>query len=119
MPSSGPGDAAAESSTTNDGGADTGPVVAASDGGCDGSVPGMSAGSESQCAGKQGQPAPGADGGAPGSTCAAAEECQAFCCTCGDGGAFVSSVSVCGCGNACANAAETCAFYERTFQLCQ
>lgn len=114
-------DAASDASTTADGAADAGPIVPASDGGCDGAVPGMSAGSEAQCAGKQGQPAPGSTGAAPGAPCTSAEDCQAICCTCsGDAGAsFVSSVAVCGCGNVCASALETCAFYEKTFALCQ
>jgi hypothetical protein len=116
------GDASTDGATAADASADTGPIIPASDGGCDGSVPGMSAGSESQCAGKQEKPAPNGTGADPGASCAAAEDCKPFCCTCtgGDAGAsFVSSVSVCGCGNVCASAQETCAFYEKTFQLCQ
>ena len=117
--SSGGGDAGGDVAATDAG--DSGPIIPASDGGCDSSVPGMSAGSEAQCAGKQGQIAPGATGAEPGAACTTAEDCRAFCCTCtgGDAGAsFNSSVSVCGCGNVCASAQETCAFYEKTFQLC-
>lgn len=114
-------DAAADGASATDAAVDSGPIIPASDGGCDGSVPGMSAGSEAQCAGKQGRPAPGSTGAAPGAACTLAEDCQAICCTCsGDGGAsFVSSVAVCGCGNVCASAQEACAFYEKTFALCQ
>jgi hypothetical protein len=118
--SGGTPDAATEASVS-DASTDTGPVVPASDGGCDGSVPGLSAGSNAQCAGKEGQAAPGSTGAAPGAACAAAEDCQAICCSCtADGGAsFVSAVSVCGCGNVCASAQEACAFYDKTFALCQ
>jgi hypothetical protein len=123
--SGGTPDAAIEASAP-DAAADTGPIVPATDGGCDGSVPGLSAGAESQCAGKQGQAAPGSTGAAPGAACSAADDCQAICCTCtadagsSDAGAtFVSAVSVCGCGNVCATAQEACAFYEKTYALCQ
>lgn len=114
-------DAAADGSNATDASTDSGPIVPASDGGCDGSVPGLSAGSNAQCAGKEGQPAPGSTGAAAGASCAAAEDCQAVCCSCtGDAGtSFVSSVAVCGCGNVCASAQETCAFYVKTFALCQ
>ena len=119
-PSSGKSDASVDAAPADGGSVDSGPITPASDGGCDGSVPGMSAGSESLCAGKHGQPVPGVtDASAPGTACNAAEDCQPFCCTCGDGGAFVSSVAVCGCGNVCATATETCALYEKTFALCK